>query len=398
MAEVKVEGLYKVFGKHPERAFPLIEQGLSRAEIREKTKQTVALRNINLEIEKGEVFVVMGLSGSGKSTLIRCINRLITSTRGKVLIGEGEDEIDINQVSEEELIELRRKRFGMVFQSFGLLPHRTILENVMLGLEIMGFEKDEMTKRSEEAIKLVGLAGWEGNKPHELSGGMQQRVGLARGLAVDPEFLLMDEPFSALDPLIRQNMQEELLRIQKEQQRTIIFITHDLDEAVKLGDRIAILNEEGVVVQLDTPENVLMSPADEFVKEFVQNIDNPSVIKVESVTRKPDYTFNPEDTPDEVMKKLEDDEKEYGYVIADDGTYVGIITQLALHDAKHDKAEVISSYVEKVKSVDPVKTINQILPTLITANYSVPVVGSKNKFLGYVSDKEAIAIIRGDTH
>lgn len=398
MAEVKVEGLYKVFGKHPERAFPLIEQGLSRAEIREKTNQTVALRNINLEIGKGEVFVVMGLSGSGKSTLVRCINRLITSTRGKVLIGEGEDEIDINMVSEEQLIELRRKRFGMVFQSFGLLPHRTILENVMLGLEIMGFDKEEMTKRSEESIKLVGLAGWEGNKPHELSGGMQQRVGLARGLAVDPEILLMDEPFSALDPLIRQNMQEELLRIQKEQKRTIIFITHDLDEAVKLGDRIAILNEEGAIVQLDTPENVLMSPADEFVKEFVQNIDNPSVIKVEKVTHRPDYTFVPEDSPDEVMKKLEGEEKEYGYVVATDGTYVGIITQLALHDAIHDKADVISSYVEKVKAVDPVKTINQILPALITANYSVPVVGGKNKFLGYVSDKEAIAIIRGDTH
>jgi len=393
MAEVKLEGLYKVFGKDTGTALKLAEEGLSRAEIRDKTEKTVALNNINLEIQKAEIFVVMGLSGSGKSTLIRCINRLIEPTKGKILIGE--DEIDICSLDESSLIDLRRKMFGMVFQRFGLLPHRTVLENVVLGLEIQEKAAEEMDERGKAALKAVGLEGWEDSRISELSGGMQQRVGLARGLAVDPEILLMDEPFSALDPLIRQNMQEELLRIQKKMRKTIIFITHDLEEAVKLGDRIAILGDDGKVLQIDTPENILLNPKDDFVARFVKNVDKPNVIKVENILKMPSMTFRPDMGPKEALDMMKEKDIGHVYVVDEHGTYHGILTIELVSEALTKDSEAISGYLEHIKAVDQVKSLSSVLPMLITSPYPVPVVNESDIFVGFINEADAISILRG---
>jgi len=385
-----------VFGKAPEKAFPLIEKGLTRNEIKEKTGQVVALRDINLEINKGEIFVIMGLSGSGKSTLIRCINRLIFPTKGEVLIGT--EKINILDLNQKELIELRRKKFGMVFQRFGLLPHRTILDNVVLGLEIKGTPKEEMENIGKKILKTVGLAGWENSMPDELSGGMKQRVGLARALAIDPDILLMDEPFSALDPLIRDNMQEELLRIQRKMKKTIIFITHDLNEAVKLGNRVAILNEEGVLVQIDTVENILINPATEFVKTFVHNVDRHRIIKVEYITKLNKVVLTPDISPSEAITKLKKNRVTYSFVVDQDQKLLGIILLSELEKLKSEENITIEPCIKKCNSVENVITLAEALPLLITSKTAVPVVDEDGILLGYANEKAAIEILRGDPH
>ncbi|MCC7573889.1 MAG: betaine/proline/choline family ABC transporter ATP-binding protein [Candidatus Methanofastidiosum sp.] len=396
MLDLKINNLFMVFGKAPEKAFPLIEKGLTRNEIKEKTGQVVALRDINLEINKGEIFVIMGLSGSGKSTLIRCINRLIFPTKGEVLIGT--EKINILDLNQKELIELRRKKFGMVFQRFGLLPHRTILDNVVLGLEIKGTPKEEMENIGKKILKTVGLAGWENSMPDELSGGMKQRVGLARALAIDPDILLMDEPFSALDPLIRDNMQEELLRIQRKMKKTIIFITHDLNEAVKLGNRVAILNEEGVLVQIDTVENILINPATEFVKTFVHNVDRHRIIKVEYITKLNKVVLTPDISPSEAITKLKKNRVTYSFVVDQDQKLLGIILLSELEKLKSEENITIEPCIKKCNSVENVITLAEALPLLITSKTAVPVVDEDGILLGYANEKAAIEILRGDPH
>ncbi|HEX6990058.1 MAG TPA: glycine betaine/L-proline ABC transporter ATP-binding protein, partial [Bacillota bacterium] len=245
---IEIRQLTKIFGPDPGRALAMLDAGHDKERILKETGHAVGVHDVSLAIDRGEVFVIMGLSGSGKSTLLRCINRLIEPTRGEVWI----DGANVTAMDRPALRELRRRRLGMVFQRFALLPHRTVLENVALGLEIRGMPRDERRARAQEALALVGLGGWENYRPDHLSGGMQQRVGLARALATDPDVLLMDEPFSALDPLIRREMQEELLRLQRTVHKTILFVTHDLDEALHLGDRIAIM-KDGRVVQVGTP-------------------------------------------------------------------------------------------------------------------------------------------------
>ncbi|HOI76612.1 MAG TPA: betaine/proline/choline family ABC transporter ATP-binding protein [Methanofastidiosum sp.] len=396
MLDLKINNLYMIFGKTPEKAFPLIEKGLTRSEIKEKTGQIVALRDINLEINKGEIFVIMGLSGSGKSTLIRCINRLIFPTKGEVLIGN--EKINILDLNQTELIELRRKKFGMVFQRFGLLPHRTILDNVVLGLEIKGTPKEEMENIGKKILKTVGLAGWENSMPDELSGGMKQRVGLARALAIDPDILLMDEPFSALDPLIRDNMQEELLRIQRKMKKTIIFITHDLNEAVKLGNRVAILNEEGVLVQIDTVENILINPATEFVKTFVQNVDRHHVIKVEYITKQNKIVLTPDVSPHEAINKLKKNRVTYSFVVDEGQKLLGIILLSELDKSKSEENITIEPYIKKCNSLESVVTLAEALPLLITSKTAVAVVDEEGILLGHANEKAAIEILRGDPH
>ncbi|MBD3281149.1 ATP-binding cassette domain-containing protein [Candidatus Uhrbacteria bacterium] len=268
---IRFENLYKVFNcpsRDERRVFELLEGGANRAEIKRQTGALVALRDISFNVKQGEFFVVMGLSGSGKSTLLRCLNRLVSPTRGKLLLG-GRDLLGMGR---DELTKLRREKMGMVFQSFALFPHRSVLENVAFGLELQGKNRDEVKERGERALALVGLAGWGENPISALSGGMKQRVGLARALASEPEVLLMDEPFSALDPLIRNRMQDELIKLQQELGKTTFFITHDLSEALKLGDRIGMLNGEGELVQVGTPKEILNSPANDYVKCFVENI------------------------------------------------------------------------------------------------------------------------------
>ncbi|MER7758720.1 glycine betaine/L-proline ABC transporter ATP-binding protein [Streptomyces sp. NPDC097619] len=276
-----VRNLWKVFGPKPERvpADPELA-ALDAAELRERTGCTAAVRDVSFDVRKGEVFVVMGLSGSGKSTLVRCLTRLIEPTSGTLSI-DGEDVLAMDP---SRLRELRRHRAAMVFQHFGLLPHRTVLDNVAYGLEIQGVGRGERRERAAEFVTKVGLDGMEGRRPGQLSGGQQQRVGLARALAVDPEVLLFDEPFSALDPLIRRDMQEEVVRLHREEGRTMVFITHDLSEALRLGDRIALMRD-GRIVQLGTPEEIVGSPADDYVRDFVRDVPREQVLTVRSAMR-----------------------------------------------------------------------------------------------------------------
>ncbi|GAB3957897.1 quaternary amine ABC transporter ATP-binding protein [Streptomyces sparsus] len=278
-----VRNLWKVFGPKAER-IPQDEElaALSATELRERTRCTAAVRDVSFDVHKGEVFVVMGLSGSGKSTLVRCLTRLIEPTSGTLEI-DGEDVIAMDKA---RLRELRRHRAAMVFQHFGLLPHRSVLDNIAYGLEIQGMGRAERRARAAEMVTKVGLDGLGERRPGQLSGGQQQRVGLARALASDPEVLLFDEPFSALDPLIRRDMQEEVIRLHREEGRTMVFITHDLSEALKLGDRIALMRD-GAIVQLGTPEEIVANPADDYVRDFVRDVPREQVITVRRAMRPP---------------------------------------------------------------------------------------------------------------
>lgn len=283
MPVIEVKNLTKVFGKNTKEALKMMAAGKSKDEILNKTGCTVAVNNANFSVYEGEFFVIMGLSGSGKSTLIRLLNRLIEPTEGSILI-EGKE---ISTLDKQELRKIRREKLSMVFQRFALFPHRTILENTEFGLEIQKMDKAERRKKAEEALKLVGLEGYLDQYPDQLSGGMQQRVGLARALTNDPEVLLMDEAFSALDPLIRKDMQEELLDLQTKMKKTIIFITHDLDEALRLGDRIALMRD-GEIVQIGTPEEILTNPANKYVERFVEDVDRSKVLTAKNVMKRPE--------------------------------------------------------------------------------------------------------------
>ncbi len=263
MEKIVVQNLYKIFGRQPQAAMQLLCDGLSKEAIHEQTGMTVGVDNASFDVQQGEIFVVMGLSGSGKSTMVRMLNRLIEPTSGEVIVGGR----NITLMRPAELVKFRLHNMSMVFQSFALMPHMTVLENAAFGLELAGVDKQKRRQRAMQALEQVGLNGWEACYPDELSGGMQQRVGLARGLAVDPEILLMDEAFSALDPIIRTEMQDELLKLQEKDRRTIVFISHDLDEALRIGDRIAVM-ESGRIVQVGSPEQILQNPANDYVRAF----------------------------------------------------------------------------------------------------------------------------------
>ena len=273
--------IWKLFGPDEKRILKNLDKNLSIKEVQEQTGHVVAVKDVSFSIQKGETFVVMGLSGSGKSTLVRCISRLIEPTSGQVMM----DNVDVTKMSGRELLNLRRNKMSMVFQHFGLFPHRTVVENIGYGLEVRGTRKDERLNKSMEVLKMVGLEGWHNNYPRELSGGMQQRVGLARALAVDPEILIFDEPFSALDPLIRREMQDELLNIQQKVQKTMVFITHDFLEAIKMGDHIAIM-KDGEVSQVGTPEEIVANPKDQYVKDFCEDVPKYKVLSAGKVMRK----------------------------------------------------------------------------------------------------------------
>ncbi len=279
-SSISVRGLWKVYGPRPERVVGSELADLPRKELEAQTGNVVAMRDIEMDINPGEVFVVMGLSGSGKSTLIRCLTRLIEPTVGTVRIGD----VDVTKADKQTLLDVRRNKVSMVFQHFGLLPHRTLTDNVAFGLEVRGVDKTERRAHADQTLELVGLSGMGGYRPHQLSGGQQQRVGLARALATDADILLFDEPFSALDPLIRRDMQDEVVRLRREVNKTMVFITHDLSEALRLGDRIAIMRD-GKFVQVGTPEEVVTNPADDYVENFVRDVPRSFVVPVEHVMR-----------------------------------------------------------------------------------------------------------------
>ena len=324
--------IWKIFGPNESSVLSNLDENLSRSEIQEKTGHVIAVKNVSFSVQKGETFVVMGLSGSGKSTLVRCISRLIEPTSGEVKI----DDLDVTRMSNKDLLHLRRNRMSMVFQHFGLFPHRKVIENIGYGLEIRGVKKIDRLKKSMEVLNLVGLNGWDQHYPRELSGGMQQRVGLARALAVDPEILIFDEPFSALDPLIRREMQDELLSIQKMLQRTMVFITHDFLEAIKMGDHIAIM-KDGEISQVGTPEEIVANPVDQYVKDFTEDVPKYKVLSAGKVMRenccedtKQLYNEGSENIPDNtkidsLIDKLAENDKTYPVVCCDSGDLLGEI-------------------------------------------------------------------------
>ena len=283
MSKIEIKNIYKIFGPKPDQVLSMVQNGADKEQVLEETGHTVGLDNVSLSIEEGEIFVCMGLSGSGKSTLIRHINRLIDPTAGQVLVND----VDVLSLDEKEILEFRKKTMSMVFQRFGLFPHKTIIENVAYGLEIQEVPEDKRKEIAQSQIDAVGLQGFENQYPAQLSGGMQQRVGLARALATDPQILLMDEAFSALDPLIRSEMQTQLVDLQSKLKKTIVFITHDLDESLKLGDHIGILNG-GRLVQVGRPEDIILNPADDYVKAFVKDVNRSKVLRAKTVMTKID--------------------------------------------------------------------------------------------------------------
>ena len=332
--KITCKNIWKLFGPDEKRIIKNLDKNLSIKEVQEKTGHVVAVKDVSFSIQKGETFVVMGLSGSGKSTLVRCISRLIEPTAGVVKM----DDTDVTKMSGKDLLELRRNKMSMVFQHFGLFPHRTVIENIGYGLEVRGTKKDIRLEKSMEVLKMVGLEGWQNNYPRELSGGMQQRVGLARALAADPEFLLMDEPFSALDPLIRRQLQTEFIKLSKQMKKTTVFITHDLDEAVRVGHRIAIMRD-GKVIQIGTPEEIVVSPADEYVADFVKGISRLKVVqaktimqsidKYESVNGKLDVNNQSVGENELLSKLIELSKSSKGPLVVKDNNQndVGVLTQ-----------------------------------------------------------------------
>ena len=384
---IKISGLYKIFGENPKSVLPLIHDGLSKDEILAQTGHTVGLKDINLEIKRGEIFVIMGLSGSGKSTLIRHFNRLIDPTEGKIDV-EG---VDIMQFANNELMGFRRHKMSMVFQNFGLLPHRKVIDNVAYGLEIQNIEKHKRLETAGEWLDTVGLTGYGEQYPSQLSGGQQQRVGLARALCTNAEILLMDEAFSALDPLIRSEMQDQLIELQEKLQKTIIFITHDLDEALRLGDRIAIL-KDGELVQQGTPDDILLNPADEYVEAFVKDVNRARALTVETVMQKPSMRITGTTIADALaqMKKTKED---YGYHVTKEG-YQGILTEESLQDAVNaDESKLIKSDIyEDVPSISPESAIEEVLTESISSEYSLPVVDEEGNLKGSL-EKERVADI-----
>jgi glycine betaine/proline transport system ATP-binding protein len=333
MSETKIacRNVWKVFGATPARIAAAVTPQMTRAEVLETTGHVLAVRDVSFDVQEGEIFVVMGLSGSGKSTLIRCLSRLVDPTLGSILVNGD----DVTTMNDEQLRLLRRNKMSMVFQRFGLFSHRRVLDNIAYGLEVQGMPKEQRLARAREILELVELHGWENHYPHELSGGMQQRVGLARALAVDPEILLCDEPFSALDPLIRRDMQNELIRLQKNLHKTMVFITHDFLEAIKIGDRIAVMRD-GEIVQVGTPEQIVAHPVNDYVREFTKDVPRVKVLTARSVMQ-PIYTKEQLigraiaiDTTLEALIPLTVDSDEAVSIIDEQNNLVGVVDRKAV--------------------------------------------------------------------
>ena len=377
---IKVENLFKIFGPHPEEAMKLLEQGVSKDDIMDQIKHGVGIADVSFDVEEGEILVIMGLSGSGKSTLVRCINRLIDPTAGKIYV-DGEDVISL---SERELRTFRQKHFGMVFQNFALFPHRTVLRNVEYGLEVQKVDPKKRKERSMQTLEQVGLKGWEDSMPSQLSGGMQQRVGLARALALEADIMLMDEAFSALDPLIRKDMQDELLMLQEKVHKTIVFISHDLDEALKLGDRI-ILMKDGVIIQEGTAEDILMNPANDYVARFIEGIDRTKVITAESVMIKNvEMAYHKTDGPMSALHKMKQN-KISNIFVRKDGKLEGIVSADDASDAVKRGDKTLDNIVQRdIPTVSPETPACDLIPLLAEINYPLAVVNDKKHLIGVV--------------
>jgi len=386
-----VENLYKVFGPEPDRAFELLKQGRGKNEILKETGLTIGVQDTSFSVKSGEIFVVMGLSGSGKSTLVRMLNRLIEPSRGEIAI-DGEK---ITQADAETVRDIRLRKMAMVFQHFALFPHMTVLQNVAYGLKIQGMGDEERRDKAMQALEQVGLDAWANSPPSSLSGGMQQRVGLARGLAVDPEILLMDEPFSALDPLIRRDMQSELLELQQRVRKTIVFITHDLNEALILGDRIAIM-KEGRFVQVGTPQDIVAKPADEYVAAFTQDIDRGRVFTAEYIMEESGALSLDADAPKTALEKMKKLDRDALYVL-DDGKIAGIVTYGDVAELSEESTNGLKSVLrESYPSVDPGKLLYEIYDEC-SNGVPVAVINGDGEFKGVVDPLHVFAKLTPDT-
>jgi glycine betaine/proline transport system ATP-binding protein len=392
MSKVRVDGVYKIFGDDPDTALKMLNEGATKAEIQDKTGQVIGVNNASFEVQEGEIFVIMGLSGSGKSTVVRLLNRLIEPTYGTVEI-DGED---ITRMSAEQLRNLRARKMSMVFQRFALFPHRTVVENAAYGLEVHRLPESERRKRGSEALKRVGLEGWDNNYPGQLSGGMQQRVGLARALAVDSDVMLMDEAFSALDPLIRREMQDQLLELQSELKKTIVFITHDLNEAMKLGDHIAVMRD-GAIVQIGTAEDILTNPADDYVASFIEDVDRTRVIIASSIMRWPRETISPNDGPTVALRKMQEADLSQCFVVSSDRKVVGIVREDDIVKLSRERTNSIESAIDRnVPTTTPDAPIADLYATAAETSVPIVVTNEEGRLLGIVPRISLLAALSGE--
>ncbi|MBN2958675.1 MAG: glycine betaine/L-proline ABC transporter ATP-binding protein [Streptococcus gordonii] len=392
MNKLEVKHLTKIFGKRQKQALEMVQQAKSKTEILEKTGATVGVYDVNFEVQTGEIFVIMGLSGSGKSTLIRLLNRLIDPTSGDIYI----DGQDVAKMNEEELRDVRRHKLNMVFQNFGLFPHRTILENTEFGLEVRGVDKEERTRLAEQALGNAGLLSFKDQYPDQLSGGMQQRVGLARALANNPDILLMDEAFSALDPLIRREMQDELLDLQAEHERTIIFITHDLNEALRIGDRIAIM-ADGQIMQIGTGEEILTNPANDFVREFVEDVDRSKVLTAQNIMTTPLTTNIDIDGPTVALNRMKKEEVSMLLAVDRKRQLKGSLTAEAARDARKQHQALAEVIDKNVRKVTQETLITDIFPLIYDSPAPLAVVDDKDKLVGVIIKGRVIEALANTT-
>ena len=387
MSKIEVKNIYKIFGAHPKKWLEAAQGGMSKEELLSKSGHTLGLRDISLSIEEGSIYVIMGLSGSGKSTLIRHFNRLIEPSAGHILV----DGVDVVSLNKRDLEVFRQKKMSMVFQRFGLFPHRTVLDNAAYGLTVQGVGKAEREQRAREWLEQVGLAGFENQYPHQLSGGMQQRVGLARALATDAEILLMDEAFSALDPLIRREMQDQLLQLQAKLNKTIVFITHDLDEALRLGNRIAIL-KDGELVQEGTPEDILLNPANDYVQSFLQDVNRTKVLNATHAVNPARLTLTMRSRPAHAVDRMSALNYEYAPVL-DGKRLAGVLTAEAAAKAMQEGARDVSRFVEDLASVPATAGLGEVLAQLVHSDQPVAVTGEDDEFLGMLSRKKVVELV-----
>ncbi|MFA7377087.1 MAG: betaine/proline/choline family ABC transporter ATP-binding protein [Acholeplasmataceae bacterium] len=384
MSHIKIENLSMIFGKKKNQveALKLIDEGIDIAEVMKQTDTTVALKNVSFEIKDTELFVIVGLSGSGKSTLIRCLNRLNEPTRGEIYVGD-ENILDYDK---EKLLNFRRNRISMVFQHFGLLSHRSILRNVEYGLEVQGVDKDTRKDKAMTAIKVVGLEGNETKFPHELSGGMKQRVGIARALITEPDILLMDEPYSALDPLIRREMQNELLNLEDYINRTIVFITHDMNEAFKMGDRIALM-KDGEVVQIGTPQEFFSNPKNDYVRDFISDVDKTQIIKVRSVMNKTTVVAKDTSLRSDVLETMDLYKKNHLFIVDEDNLYQGIVYR---NDVARSRSTEIKELIQPLEAVYRNTYIKSLWERFDVVETDLPVINKDGYYKGSISKDDMI--------
>lgn len=387
MNKIEVRNIYKIFGTYPQRWLQQAQNGISKEDLLERSGHTLGLRDISLSIQEGDIHVIMGLSGSGKSTLIRHFNRLIEPTAGQILI----DGVDVMGLKPRDLEKFRQQKMSMVFQRFGLLPHRTVLDNAAYGLAVQGVKKSERNERAREWLDQVGLSGFEAQYPHQLSGGMQQRVGLARALATDAEILLMDEAFSALDPLIRHEMQDQLLALQAKLSKTIVFITHDLDEALRLGNRIAIL-KDGELIQEGTPEDILLSPANDYIESFLQDVNRGKVLNASHAVFERPLNLTMRTNPAHALDRLKT--RDYDYAAVLDGKRLsGVIMREDAQRAINDGAKDISRYVSDMASVPASAGLDEVLAQLLRTPEPVAVTDDHGEFVGVLSRNKVVELV-----